>query len=558
MNNRWIPTSLFLGLTLTYLSLSPGAISGMGYTMEEMRAGNGLIRKFDNLIHGRNAPANIRWSRNGIVPVVLNIPFLLIGEADAFHNQFSQERVLGAEPVIDTALLLTIAFLWFRRLTNSQSVSLLLTLAAGFGTLIWPYAYVGLETKQSLFLLLAAYLALASEAPRSWWRALTFAGVCACAVGAKSTGAFVVPAVLFLCWCYVGGDIWSRLRNRKLWVILAVIFGVFLVNAYYRSIFWSHVGGAQKFILGWMIQDPVSYFVNVVSLFGSPNKALFLFVPVTIICLGILPAAYRANRDLTIFALLTLGGLVGGFAFLTNWADETYGPRYLHSALVPLLLCFAAVYGTLSRPARWAFYALAILGIYPAFMGALFRYGALHEVQQFTRQNTLQALQGDIVWNHIRFDSKLFSIWAQKQWGLKPNPLWTPRHQWFYPPAPPGAPVDPQVDLSSWAHPQAVLLNAWNDELTGVAAVTWHIYFSCLAVGLMLLLVCVLEIRRSSDAAAVLVPAPRLLLPVVLMAGILTTTIFYFTDMPPDRAKYYTLTLNSWKRLIGLQPPGAK
>lgn len=551
MNNRWIPISLFLGLSLTYLSLSPGAISGMGYTMEEMRAGNGIIRKVDNLVHGISAPADIRWSRNGIVPVILNIPFLLIGEADASRNQFSQERVLGAEPVIDTALLLTIAFLWFRRLTKSQAVSFALALIAGFATFLWPYAYVGLETKQSLFVLLAGYLALASEAPRTWPRTVLFALVCACAANAKSTGAFVLPAVLFVVWCYFEGPVRTRLRNPGLWVVLAVVFLTFGVNSWFRSVFWSHVGGAQNFILGWMVRDPVSYFVNIVSFFGSPNKALLIFAPVTLICLGVLPAAYRTHRNLAIFALLTLGGLAGGFSLLTNWADETYGPRYLHSALIPLLLCFAAVYATLSRPARWAFYALALAGVYPSFVGALFRYGSLHEVQQFTRQNTLQALQGDIVWNHIRFDSRLFSIWAQRQWGLKPDPYWTPQHQWFYPPAPPGAPVDPKVDLSSWAHPQAVLLNAWNEELKGVAVVTWHIYFASLFVGLMLLVVAALEIGRERMGDPT-VAAPRLLLPVVLTAGILVTAVFYFTDIPPDRANVYSSAMNSWKRLVGL------
>ena len=63
---------------------------------------------------------------------------------------------------------------------------------------------------------------------------------------------------------------------------------------------------------------------------------------------------------------------------------------------MPLLLCFAAVYTTLPRAARWAFCALALAGIYPSFLGAMMRYGSLHEVQQFTRQNTLQAIQGDI------------------------------------------------------------------------------------------------------------------------------------------------------------------
>jgi hypothetical protein len=69
--------------------------------------------------------------------------------------------------------LCTVLFLWLRKLTT-PGMSILLTLAAAFGTMLWPYAYIGLEPKQSLFVLLAGYLALTDKGLRTWVRILLF------------------------------------------------------------------------------------------------------------------------------------------------------------------------------------------------------------------------------------------------------------------------------------------------------------------------------------------------------------------------------------------------
>ena len=74
-----------------------------------------------------------------------------------------------------TAGLMVLVFLWLRKIPTPW-MSLLLTLTGAFATMLWPYAYIGLETKQSFFILLVGYLALANGKIRSW-RGLVLFGI---------------------------------------------------------------------------------------------------------------------------------------------------------------------------------------------------------------------------------------------------------------------------------------------------------------------------------------------------------------------------------------------
>ena len=88
------------------------------------------------------------------------------------------------QPVLLTSALVTLLFCWMRRLTT-PGWSYLLALIAAFCTMLWPYAYIGLEVEQSLALLLAAYLGLTHQGKISWSRSLLFALSCAVAVSVK-------------------------------------------------------------------------------------------------------------------------------------------------------------------------------------------------------------------------------------------------------------------------------------------------------------------------------------------------------------------------------------
>ena len=79
----------------------------------------------------------------------------------------SPDFVLSFQPALLTAATLAVLYLWLRKIC-SPGKSLFLTMTGAFGTMLWPYAYISLETKQTLFILLAGYMGLAVGEIRSW------------------------------------------------------------------------------------------------------------------------------------------------------------------------------------------------------------------------------------------------------------------------------------------------------------------------------------------------------------------------------------------------------
>jgi hypothetical protein len=117
---------------------------------------------------------------------------------------------------------------------------------------------------------------------------------------------------------------------------------IFLLNYYLKAIYWANSGGSTGYFRDMLVSSPVTALLQGFSYFGSANKSLLIYAPLVGLALWRLPQAWCVNRSLVIFALLVLGGLIGGFALVVVWTDETWGPRYLHSAIAPLLMCLAA------------------------------------------------------------------------------------------------------------------------------------------------------------------------------------------------------------------------
>ena len=129
---------------LLYLSLSPGSIAGMGYMAEEMNATDALLSIAASPLTGKPA-LRVEWPRNGLVDLAFHVPFIVAANL-FFPGSFQwKDRFLSVEPATLTSLLLTIVFVWTAALTRRWSRGLLLSLVLAFCTLIWPYAYIGLE-----------------------------------------------------------------------------------------------------------------------------------------------------------------------------------------------------------------------------------------------------------------------------------------------------------------------------------------------------------------------------------------------------------------------------
>jgi hypothetical protein len=447
----WI---LLFTLIACYQALAPGTIEGRGYRGEDLNAGLRLLDSFNAWFKGRPVPP-ISWTRHGPLPLLLDLPLIKLGKRFA-----TPDFAVSLEPVIFTAALLTIAYLWLMKMCT-PGMSLLLTLIGAFGTMLWPYAYIGLETKQSFFVFLAGYMALACGKILGWPRLVLFSLVCALAISVKSTGIIFAPAIAYLVYVQFRPD-WPSQWKRPLTVLL-IVAGIWAMNAVGWNLFWAPRGGGELALRLWFTHSPLQVFTNLIGIFGSPSKGLFIFAPVLLLSLYAIPLAWRTRRETVIFAALVTISIVGLLSTFLVSADELWGPRFLHVTIAPFLVILGAAYPRFLWRAHIPLLVLGALGLVVSFLGAFYYYGARGWAATATGQNTLEWFAGDNVWNEVLFDARLFGVWMKH--GKDPVP-WTPAHFWAWTP-PPDAQPWKTVNLRDYADPQSFLLYYWGMPLTG-------------------------------------------------------------------------------------------
>jgi hypothetical protein len=476
---------VFWAVFACYLSLSPATVGGRGYVDEEVVSGNLMLANFNAWVkHRPSVP--MFWSRQGPLPVLLDLPFIKLGKLIV-----STDFIMSFQPVVLTAALVTILFVWLRKVA-SPGVSLLLTLAGAFGTMLWPYAYIGLETKQSLFILLAGYLALARGKIRGWPRLVAFAIICGVAVNLKYTGFASLPAIGCLVYAQFRDD-W-RLRRRQALGVLIIIGSLCALNVLGQKFFWNTYGENASNFNQWIAPSPFLMISNFVGLFGSPMKSLFLFAPIVAVSIWAIPRAWRDrarrdNRDIALYALLVTVGTASLLSiFIHGGVEETWGPRYMHIAIAPLLVCIGAAWPRLEWKKHLPMAALALLGVVVSFLGAFHYYGTRLYAIGEAHQNTLQWMIGDPLWNEIAFDARAFSVWYN---GGKPTP-WSTAHIWVWD-APPGAQPWKTIDLKVYCNPQSILLQFWSLPKQGTVLTIFRIFLASLIMGAVLLFLVVIR-----------------------------------------------------------------
>jgi hypothetical protein len=492
----------FIGVFALYASLTPGAIGGMGYNAEEMRAATEMVEALKGRLTGAEGPSGaLQLCRNGYVTVVLDLPAQVLAGLLPGNTGYWREWTTAVQACLLAALLSTLLFAWLNEKLASTRLALFLSLLAAFATLYWPYAYIGLESKASLFLMLAAWFALERSHSSNWRTVLAFSLAAGLALSVKSNGPMLLPAVAFLVFRVLMGMRPANLLPREYLLRAATVVIVplaFLAAGWATRVpFWNQYGGTMGFAAAWSPRDALAPLFHFVGLFGSPNKGLFVYVPAALLALWVMPMLWQRHRHHVTFALLTLLGVAAGSSLIRFWSDETWGPRYLHVATGPMLLCLGLY---LDRQINLIWRAALVIafvwGSYVAAVGSLFTYGSLHHAATRSGQSTLEALQGDVVWNHILFNGRLL------KWWLNPGTpaVWTPVHQWFYE-VPQDAKPWPALDLRPFSVPQSVLLREWGTAKEGLALLLWRLYaFSGLGGVLALSLLCVRIIPRPRAA----------------------------------------------------------
>ena len=358
-------------------------------------------------------------------------------------------------------------------------MSLLLTLTGAFGTMLWPYAYIGLETKQSFLVLLAGYLALADGKLRTWPRLLLFAATCGLAMTVKSTGIVLWPAIAYLVYVQFRGD-W-RLRRAQVLGVVLVIAAVWALGAWGKNFYWAPKGGGASSLRPWLTDSALHVFINTFGVFGSPNKGLFVYAPVLLASIYAVPRAFRAQRDMLIYAMLVTACTLGLISIMRFPTDEVWGCRYMHVAIAPLILCIGAAWTRFRWRLGSPLVALTLIGLVISFLGAFYYYGLLDFAMKDAGQNTVEWINGDSTWNPIEFNARLFRVWFHG--GTAPV-MWTPAHIWIWTP-----PADAQpwksIDLRPFCQPQSFMLRFWHVPKNGIVMAIFLLYVGSLVVGLL-------------------------------------------------------------------------
>jgi hypothetical protein len=391
-------------------------------------------------------------------------------------------------------------------------------MTGAFSTMLWPYVYVGLETKQSFFVLLAGYLGLADGDIKNRWRLLGFAISCGLAMTSKSVGIVLAPAMAYLIYAQFRNN-W-RSRRKQALMVVCVAGAIWALGTIGWNLFWGPKGGGLYFLQLWAIDNPFQFFSNFIGLFGSPTKGLFVFAPALLLSLYAMPRVFREHRDIAVFALLVTACTAAFISVLATTADELWGPRFLHVTIAPLLLCMGAAWPRLEWRRQIALLLLAAIGLPISFLGAFFYYGSRDWAAERSGQNTLEWFAGDGVWNEVAFDARLFRVWLRP--GTDPVP-WTATHVWVWEAAQDSPPWR-TVNLRDYATPQSYLLFNWNESLDGIALTNWRILGISLILGpLLLISVLIRAVIDRPNSVGVLYERPRWLRwasVVVLSAGL--------------------------------------
>jgi hypothetical protein len=467
----------FLALTLFYLSLTRGTIEGQGYNQENLIAANQVVANVTNAVTAKPL-IRVEWTRHGFIEPIFFVPFAVISRVLPGDSVKWTGRLAIFQPILATSLLCTLLLIWAYRLTSNLRLAVLLATSAGLGTMLWPYVYIGMETTQSLALMIAAYIALGitpgREPKRNWPEVLLFATACAVTVAVKLNGVFLAPAIGFLIFEYfslgtrVSSELNSRFQRAYLWKLicaLTIVAVTYALNHLAKSRYWSGMDAGVNYFRDILVDSPLTVALQAFAYFGSPNKSLLLFCPVLALSFFTLGSAWRWQPRLVIFTLLALSGLIGGFSITRMWADETWGPRYLHSTVAPLMLCLAAAKSAVKFRWRreWLTLALLVLGFAVSLLGSFFPYVSMHKAATISSRATIEALQYDPNWNHIQFNWRLMRLWLSGSQDASPI-LWPPPSHWWFA-KPEDAPLEKVVDLREFSTPQPILAQKWRPAL---------------------------------------------------------------------------------------------
>ena len=424
MSERSYALVLFFGMLFFYVGTAPGRIPET-YATENLDSARGFVEHGSLRVPQSWSGGRPSYARHGALEACLDVPFVLAANLVRPGDPQAQEWLVSLIPSLFTALLIAILYRWCRDLGASRRRSLAVSLTAAGATILWPYTAIGLEPVMSGSVLAAGYSICAFRRRGGIAWTLTAGLASALAVGTKETGLLALPALGLLF-----AETWSARADRRWWVwplfTAPIAASLWLFYVTRHEAYVAILGGSLSKTMaasGWQM------LFGVWGQLASPNKGLVFYAPAAILALAGWPDLHRRAGPVARFVLVLALCTILGVGTLFFWADETWGPRYDHVLVAPLLLGLAAVeIGPARRriwPSAWALTAAA--GAYVALVGVLFWYGHLGGAMQRAHANELSRIVYDPAWNPIEFHSHLLEY----RLGLA-GPAFRPPGRWWF------------------------------------------------------------------------------------------------------------------------------
>jgi hypothetical protein len=277
---------------------------------------------------------------------VLAIPFYWVGKWLAgfyppIFREFFTRFAVSFFSVPLTALTVVLLLVFAKQLGFSRKTSLLLALAFGVATIVWPYATFFFRAASQTLGLLASILALYmyKKSGRTWWLVLA-GGVFGLAASIKIMTLLAMPGVLQYLWLISnGGDRQSRIFR---FIRLAIIFGLAALPwaIFYLSYNYYRFGGVfdtgYSNIPSTRFDTPL--YLGLYGLLLSPGRSIFWYSPPLLLVFWSARKFWERHKDEAwLFGLICLSNILV-YAVYHDWhGSASWGPRYL-VPLTPLIV----------------------------------------------------------------------------------------------------------------------------------------------------------------------------------------------------------------------------
>lgn len=380
--SKKIGINIFFFFLLIYLFFMSGHMGGDSFTMFLTTESIVLDRNFTINDHPereygikemngvyKNVLAGYKGGlRYQLGEVFLQIPFFIIGYFISFlykgiHSDYITMFFTSMSNCFVTALLCFVFYKLLKLFNVSDKISILVTIAFGLGTFIFPFSKQGFrEPLTGLCILIGIYYIIKYKM-FCIEKHLLFAGI---AIGyacfTRIDSIYVLPP--FILYILSVGNI-KKIINKITYFLSPVIISIIITLIINYSVAKDfREFGYGPGIYNYISFSPIDILINIYGFFLSSGKSVFLYAPVSILFFFVISKFIKTYKY---EAILFLGIIVFNFFLYFSFkgffmGGYCWGPRFQY-AIVPFFLLPTVYFLQDSKIKYYIFIALLILGI---------------------------------------------------------------------------------------------------------------------------------------------------------------------------------------------------